>query len=56
MPVSRVAAATRALVTVLLALARSYGLLVHVNREATPEKLLKAYRRVLLKARAFGGC
>ena len=50
MPVSKVGAATRAFVAVLLAVARCYQLLVQVNRDSSPEDLLKAYKRVLLKA------
>ena len=50
MGLSSVAAATRALVSVLLALSRSYLLVLTVNRDSSPEQLLKAYRKVLLKA------
>ena len=49
MPVSKVAAATRAFVAVLLALARSYEVALTVNRDSRPEELLKAYRKLLLK-------
>lgn len=49
MGVSSVAAATRTLVSVLLALSRSYLLVLTVNRESSPEQLLKVYRKVLLK-------
>ena len=49
MPVSKVGAATRAFVAVLLALARGYQLALHVNRDSDREQLLKAYKRVLLK-------
>ena len=47
---SSLAAANRALVSVLLALARSYSLLLTVNRELSPEQLLRAYRQVLKRA------
>ena len=50
MPVSSLAAATRAFVHVLLALARTYNLSLVVNRDSGDEALRKAYRRVLLKA------
>ena len=49
MPVSKVAAATRAFVAVLLALARSYEVALTVNRDSRPDELLKAYRKLLLK-------
>ena len=49
MPVSKLGAATRAFVTVLLLLARSYELALEVNRDSSPEQVLRAYRRVLLK-------
>ena len=50
MPVSKVGIATRAFVAVLLALARAYQLSVQVNRDSSPDELLQAYKRVLLKA------
>ena len=50
MPASKVQVATRAFVAVMLALARCYQLLVQVNRDSSPEEMLKAYKRVLLKA------
>ena len=50
MALSKFGAATRALVAVLLLLARSYNLLLDVNRDSSAEQLLKAYRKVLLKA------
>ena len=50
MPLSRVGAATRAFVTVLFLLARRYELALEVNRDSTPERLVKAYRKLLLKA------
>ena len=46
---SKVAAATRALVSVLLVLSRSYLLVLTVTRESSPEQVLQAYRKVLLK-------
>ena len=49
MPVSTLKAATRALVSVLLVLSRSYFLTLVLNRDSSPEQLLKAYRKVLLK-------
>jgi hypothetical protein len=49
MPVSKAGAATRAFVAVLLLLARSYELVLQVNRDSSPEQLVKAYRKVLLK-------
>ena len=49
MACSSLAAATRALVSVLLALSRSYSLLLTLNRESSPEQLLRAYRQVLKK-------
>ena len=50
MSLSRVGAAARAFVVVLLLLARRYELVLEVNRDSSPERLLKAYRKVLLKA------
>jgi curved DNA-binding protein CbpA len=50
MSFSRVGAAARAFVAVLLLLARRYELVLEVNRDSSPERLLKAYRKVLLKA------
>ena len=44
MPVSSLAAATRAFVRVLLALARTYNLLLVVNRDSGDEALRKADR------------
>ena len=49
MALSSLAAATRALVSVLLVLSRSYLLVLTVNRDSSPEQLLQAYRKVLLK-------
>ena len=50
MPVSRLGAATRAFVAVLLLLARRYELVLEVNRDSSAECVLKAYKKVLLKA------
>ena len=50
MSLSRVGAAARAFVAVLSLLARRYELVLEVNRDSSPERLLKAYRKVLLKA------
>ena len=50
MACSSLAAATRALVSVLLALSRAYGLALTVNRESSSQEVLKAYKKVLLKA------
>ena len=47
---SRIQAATRAFVVVLLSLARRYELFLVVNRESSVEQVIKAYRKVLLKA------
>ena len=49
MAVSSFTAATRALVSVLLVLARSYLVVLEVNRDSPTEQVLKAYRKVLLK-------
>ena len=49
MATSKLAVATRAFVVVLLALARSYDLVLSVGRDSSPEALLKAYKKVLLK-------
>ena len=49
MAVSSSTAATRALVSVLLVLARSYLVVLEVNRDSPTEQVLKAYRKVLLK-------
>lgn len=49
MRVSKVGAATRAFVVVLLLLGRSYHLALQVSRDSSPEQLAKAYRKVLLK-------
>ena len=53
MPASKLGAATRAFVTVLLLLARSYDLALTVNRDSSPEQLVKAYRKVLLKVHMY---
>ena len=47
MPSSLFLVATRAFVKVLLALARTYELALQVNRESSPEQLVKAYKKVL---------
>ena len=52
---SRFLVATRAFVKVLLALARTYELALQVNRESSAEQLVKAYKKVLLKARPDKG-
>ena len=49
MPSSALAVATRAFVTVLLLLARQYELALDINRDSPAERLLKAYKKVLLK-------
>ena len=41
--------ATRAFVSVLLLLARSYELVLAINRNSSERELLKAYRKLLLK-------
>ena len=50
MPSSLFLVATRAFVKVLLALARTYELALQVNRESSPEQLVKAYKKVVLRA------
>ncbi len=50
MLVSRIGAATRAFVAVLLLLARRCELVLEVNRDSSAERLVKAYKKVLLKA------
>ena len=50
MPCSRILVATRALVALLLVLARHCELVLQVNRDSSPELLVKAYKKVLLKA------
>ena len=50
MPCSKVGVATRAVVNVLLALARAYELVLNVNRDSPRECLVKAYKKLLLKA------
>jgi len=49
MATSKLGVATRAFVVVLLALARSYDLALSVDRDSSEDRLLKAYRKVLLK-------
>ena len=41
--------AKRAFVSVILALARAYQLIVDVNRDSDDVPILKAYRRIILK-------
>ena len=50
MACSPLAIAKRAFVSVLLALAAAYNIAVNVTRDSADEDLLKAYRRVALKA------
>ena len=50
MVTSRVLVAKRALVSVLRVLAALYTVVLKVNREASDADVLKAYRRVILKA------
>ena len=47
--------ASRAFVAVLLLLARTYNLILTVNRDSSTEELLKAYRKLLLKTRPDKG-
>ena len=49
MGLSRIDVATRALVSLLAVLARSYLVVLEVNRESPPDEILKAYRKVFLK-------
>ena len=48
MSLSRVGVAVRVFVVVHLLLARRHELVLEVNRDSSPERLLKAYRKVLL--------
>ena len=50
MPTSSLAAATRAFVVALLALARTCDFVLSVNRDSSEDVLRKAYRKALLKA------
>ena len=50
MPNSVLQQAARAFVRVLLAVARVYDVALTVNRDASEKDLLKAYKRVALKA------
>ena len=50
MPVSPVQAAKRAFVSVLLFVARHYGLALPVTWDATDDVLLSAFKKVALKA------
>ena len=52
MPSSLLIKATRAFVKVLLTLAQVYELAWNVNRDSSEKDLLKAYKRVALKAHA----
>lgn len=47
---SKVAAATRAFVAVLLLSARHYEVVLEVNRDSCPELLVTAYKKVVLRA------
>ena len=47
---SALTVATRALISVILSLARAYEIAVTVNRDSDATAILKGYRRVLLKA------
>jgi len=47
---SPISVATRAFVEVLLALAHTYELALQVNKESSPEQLVKAYKKVFRKA------
>ena len=49
MPTSHVGVATRAFVAVLLLLARRYELVLLVNRDSSPEQLVKAYKNLFRK-------
>ena len=49
MPVSKIGVATRAFVAVLFLLARSCEIALEVNRDSSPERLVKAYKKLLLK-------
>ena len=46
--------AKRAFISVILALARAYQLIVDVNRDSDDGPILKAFRRVALKAHPAG--
>ena len=50
MPHSTCDVATRAFVSVLLSLARTYDLCLAVNRDSAEDELLRAYKKLLLKA------
>ena len=52
MPASKLAVATRAFVSVLLALARAYDLALQVNRDSAHDAILRAYWKVV-QATAF---
>ena len=50
MATSRVLVAKRAFVSVILALAHAYKLVANINRDSTDDMVLRAYKRVMLKA------
>ena len=50
MPTSPLSAVARAFVHVLLVLARAYFVGLTVNRDSSEDQLLKAYKKLLLKA------
>ncbi len=50
MVASKVLVAKRALVKILLALAAAYSVVLKVNRDTSDADVIKAYRRVSLKA------
>ena len=50
MPISTLQRAKRALVSILLRLASFYGVRPDLDREAADDSVLKAYKRVVLKA------
>ena len=54
MPVSAAQVATRAFATVLLHLARGYGVAVSVNRDSTHRQLETAFKKLSLKVLGVG--
>ena len=54
MPASAAQVATRAFATVLLHLARAYGVAVSVNRDSTHRQLEAAFKKVSLKVLGVG--
>ena len=50
MPISTILRAKRAFVSILLRLASFYGVALELDREAADDRVLKAYRRVVVKA------